>query len=97
MLVLVMLVPQADASFTETPLFDLKTSSNLAGATDALYTLHVENRDQSEDAASLFITIPEDTLWIIDSSQTRLESKPCPRMAVARMGRGRRTLQQRLL
>lgn len=58
MLVLVMLVPQADASFTETPLFDLKTSSNLAGATDALYTLHVENRDQSEDAASLFITIP---------------------------------------
>jgi len=58
MLVLVMLVPQADAKFTKTPIFDLKTSSSLAGATDALYTLHIENLDQSEDAAGLSITVP---------------------------------------
>jgi hypothetical protein len=58
MLVLVMLVPQANAKFTKTPIFDLRTSSSLAGATDALYTLHIENRDQSEDATSLSITVP---------------------------------------
>jgi len=58
MLVLVMLVPQADANFTKTPIFDLKASSSLAGATDALYTLHLENPDLYEDTLTASITIP---------------------------------------
>jgi len=44
-LVFVVSAPQANASFTKPPTFDLVTSSNLAGATDAIYTLHLENPD----------------------------------------------------
>jgi hypothetical protein len=58
MLVFLTLAPQANASFTKAPTFDLITSSSLVGATDAVYTLHLENPDQSEDAASVSITIP---------------------------------------
>jgi hypothetical protein len=58
MLVLVVLVPQANAGFTNSPTFDLKTSSSLAGATDAVYVLHFENLDQTEDAVGLSITLP---------------------------------------
>jgi len=39
------------------PTFDLSTSSNLAGATDAVYTFHVENRDSSTSIA-LSMVIP---------------------------------------
>lgn len=55
---LVMLLPQAKASFTENPTMDLITSSSLAGATDAVYTIHLEDPDTTEDMASLSITIP---------------------------------------
>lgn len=58
MLVLVILVPQANASFTKPPMFDLETTSNLAGATDAVYALHLDNPDKSEDALTASITIP---------------------------------------
>jgi len=58
MLVFVVLMSQASAGFTKTPTFDLTTSSNLAGATDAVYTLRAENRDESEDASALAIAIP---------------------------------------
>ena len=58
MLVFVVLVPQANAGFKTPPTFDLTTSSNLAGATDAVYVLRAENRDQSEDASLLAIIIP---------------------------------------
>jgi hypothetical protein len=58
MIVLFLLLPQANASFTKPPTFDLKTTSNLAGATDAVYTLHFENADQSEDATNASVTIP---------------------------------------
>ena len=58
MLVFVVLVPQANAGFKTPPTFDLTTSSNLAGATDAVYVLRAENPDQSDDAFGLVITIP---------------------------------------
>jgi len=58
MLVFMVLVPQANAGFKTPPTFDLTTSSNLAGATDAVYVLRAENRDPSEDASFLVIVIP---------------------------------------
>jgi len=57
-LVFFILVPQANASFTKIPMFDLITTSNLPGATDAVYTLHLENPDRSEDALTVSITVP---------------------------------------
>lgn len=59
MLVLVLLVPRAYASFTTLPTFDLTTSSNLVGATDAIYSLFLSNPDVSEDAINVSIVIPE--------------------------------------
>jgi hypothetical protein len=58
MLAFVALTPNVNASFTKAPTFDLVTSSSLAGATNAIYSIHLENPDQSEDAASVSITIP---------------------------------------
>jgi hypothetical protein len=58
MLLSLVLIPQANAGFTKTPTFDLQTSSNLAGATDAVYVLRAENVDLSQDAAGLSFTIP---------------------------------------
>jgi len=58
MLVFIVLVPQASAGFKTPPTFDLTTSSNLAGATDAVYVLRAENPDRSDDAFGLAIIIP---------------------------------------
>ncbi len=55
---LVILLPQAKAGFTENPTMDLKASSNSVGATDAVYTIHLEDPDTTEDMASLSIAIP---------------------------------------
>lgn len=57
-LVLLIAVPCARAGFSATPTFDLTTTSNLAGATDAVYTLHLANPDRSEIVLSSTITIP---------------------------------------
>ncbi len=63
--VLALLLPQANADFSKIPIFDLKTSSdvasnldNLGGGMDAIYTLYLENGDQSENVVSVSITIP---------------------------------------
>ncbi len=58
-LLMMVLVTRAEASATASPTFDLVTSSNLAGATDAIYTLHFETPEQSPNLVGLSITIPE--------------------------------------
>jgi hypothetical protein len=57
-LVFVTLMPFVNASFTKNPTFDLATSSSLPGAANAVYSIHLENLDSSEDAVSVSITIP---------------------------------------
>jgi hypothetical protein len=57
-LAIVILVPQFSVGSTVSPTFDLVTSSNMAGATDATYTLHVENPVQSPGMIGFSIAIP---------------------------------------
>ncbi len=52
------MVPQANASFVKIPIFDLVTTSDVAGATDAVYTLHLENPDPSEIVVTASIMVP---------------------------------------
>ncbi len=66
MVVFALLVPQASADFTKTPIFDVRTDcldprycgDADAGVVDAIYVLYLENPDQSEDVVSVSITIP---------------------------------------
>jgi hypothetical protein len=58
MLMLLALMPGADASFTKPPTFDLTASSNLVSATDAAYSLYLANPDPSENAIGVSIVIP---------------------------------------
>jgi hypothetical protein len=58
MLAMVILVPQFGAASTASPTFDLVASSNVAGASDATYTLHVENPVESPGMVGFTITIP---------------------------------------
>jgi hypothetical protein len=57
-LMLLVTAPRAFADFAVTPTLDLTTSSNLAGATDAVYTLHFENADTSTGVVSFSLAIP---------------------------------------
>ncbi len=83
-LALVILIPQASAGFKTPPTFDLETSNNLAGSTDAIYTLRAENPDQAEDAFGLSITIPAGysigEVFMTGKSQVRVMSAygSCP-------------------
>ena len=64
--VFALLVPQASADFSKTPIFDVRTDcldprycgDADAGVVDAIYVLYLENPDQSEDVVSVSITIP---------------------------------------
>ena len=58
LLCLLVLMPRANASFTNVPTFDLTTSSTQAAATNAAYSFYVQNPDQSEDAVDISIAIP---------------------------------------
>jgi len=57
-LLLIALTPQVEAGFTSPPTFDLTATSNVAGSATALYTIHLQNSDPSEDVVSISITIP---------------------------------------
>jgi hypothetical protein len=58
MLMLLVMAPSAIADFAVTPTLDLTTSSNLAGATDAVYTFHFESKDTSTSVISFSLAIP---------------------------------------
>lgn len=57
-LVLALASAGAAAAFSTPPTFDLTTSSTVAGATNAAYTLFGQNNDPIENVASASITIP---------------------------------------
>jgi hypothetical protein len=50
--------PYAHADFAATPTLDVTTSSTQAGATDAVYKIHIENTDSKMALASLSVVIP---------------------------------------
>lgn len=52
------LPPASKAPFITAPTVDLVTSSNIAGATNAVYTFHAENRDSVESVSALHIRVP---------------------------------------
>ena len=53
-----MVISPVGAAFTNPPTFDLTTSNNVAGATDAVYTFHFENPDSAEIAVSFWVVVP---------------------------------------
>jgi hypothetical protein len=57
-LMLLVTAPCAFADFAVTPTLDLAASSNLAGATDAVYTFHFENTDTSTAVVGFSLAIP---------------------------------------
>jgi hypothetical protein len=57
-LMLLVSAPYALADFAVAPTLDLSTSSNLAGATDAVYTFHFENTDTSTGVVGFSLAIP---------------------------------------
>jgi hypothetical protein len=57
-LMLLAIAPYALADFAATPTLDVTTSSNHPGATDAVYTFHIENTDKSTTLTSLSTVIP---------------------------------------
>lgn len=57
-LMLLITAPHAFAGFSVTPTLDLTASSNLADATDAVYTFHFENTDKSTHVVDFFLVIP---------------------------------------
>lgn len=55
---LLVIAPYALADFAVTPTLDVTSSSNLPGATDAVYTFHFENPDKSTGVSALSTVIP---------------------------------------
>jgi len=58
MLMVLITAPHSFAGFSDTPTLDLTASSNLAGATDAVYTFHFENTDKSTHVVDFLLLIP---------------------------------------
>jgi len=73
MLMLLVVAPCALAGFSVTPTLDLTASSNLAGATDAVYTFHFENKDKSTTVIGFFLAIPAG--YSINPAYVTAESK----------------------
>jgi hypothetical protein len=53
-----LMVATAEATFTSPPTMDLTTSSNIAGATNAVYSFYAENPDPAVTAVAFSVPIP---------------------------------------